>query len=188
MSLVFTKEALKKIRTQGSIIPSSSALGRRMLRPLTIRPDTVIVELGAGTGIFTKEIMGRLPAGAKLIAFENNKALAEKLRVDFHDDLASGGLILVEDDAAALGDHLRRLNIPQAHYIVSGLPIGNFSRTERQKIFDAIYAGMRDDGIYVQFQYLLASWLHARKVFRAKIIGFELRNIPPAFVYSCRKK
>ncbi len=147
-----------------------------------------IVELGAGTGIITKQILSKFPEDCRLIVFENNKNLAKRLRQDLQTNIRRGRVVLIEDDAAKLPLHLKRLNIEPVHYIVSGLPIGNFDHAGRQRLFRAITEGMRGDGIYIQFQYLLTSWLHVRKVFRAKIIGFELRNLPPAFVYYCRKK
>lgn len=192
MSFSFTKEALKKFKTQGSLFPSTSALGKMMIKPIVMKPGMTIVEFGAGTGSITKELIPKLPEGAIFLVFENNKVLVEKLRDDLVPYIEAtkshSKVILIEDDAANLRAHLDRLGLPLADYVISGLPIGNFKRHERQKIFDAINEGMKEDGTYVQFQYLLASWLHVRKVFNAKVIGFEVRNVPPAFVYVCKKK
>ncbi|MEI6304700.1 MAG: hypothetical protein WCP09_01635 [Candidatus Taylorbacteria bacterium] len=192
MSLSFTKEALKKFKTQGSLFPSTSALGKMMIKPIVMKPGMIIVEFGAGTGSITKELIPRLRYGATFLVFENNKVLAEKLRDDLVPYIEAtkshSKVILIEDDAANLRAHLDRLGLPLADYVISGLPIGNFKRHERQKIFDAINEGMKEDGIYVQFQYLLASFLHVRRVFDAKVIGYEVRNVPPAFVYVCKKK
>jgi phospholipid N-methyltransferase len=51
----------------------------------------------------------------------------------------------------------------------------------------AIKDGLHGDGLYLQFQYLPISLAHIKQVFKAKVIGFELRNFPPAFLYECRK-
>ena len=192
MSLSFTKEALKKFKTQGSLFPSTRALGKMMIRPIEMKSGIVIVEFGAGTGSITKELVPILPEEATFLIFENNKILAKQLRNDLSAHLNNRNLkrkiIIIEDDAAKLPYHLERLSLPLADYVISGLPIGNFKRHERQKIFDAINEGMKEDGTYVQFQYLLASFLHVRRIFDAKIIGYEVRNVPPAFVYVCKKK
>ncbi len=188
MSLLFTKEALKKFKTQGSLFPSTRALGKCMLKTVKMIPGVVVVELGAGTGVFTKEIILRLRERSRLIVFENNRALAELLRNQLKANIDEGRVVLIEDDAVNFPLHLNRLNIPQADYDISGLPLGNFNKTLRQKIFSAIRTGMKDYGVYVQFQYLLASFAHVRREFDAKIIGFEPRNIPPAFIYECKKK
>ena len=129
-----------------------------------------------------------MPEASKLVVFENNTALARLLRNALREHINDGRVILIEDDAVNLPLHLERLDISQADYVISGLPLGSFDKVLRQKIFDAIKVGMKDDGVYVQFQYLLASFAHVRKEFDAKIIGFELRNIPPAFIYRCTKK
>ncbi len=188
MSFLFIREALKRFKTQGSLFPSSPSLGKGMIKPLEFSLESVIVELGAGTGSFTKEIIAAMPEGAILVTFENNEALAAKLRDDLALLTGPKKVILIEDDAENLSLHLERLGTGKAHYVISGLPIGNFNRAQRQRIFDAIKAGMRDDGIYMQFQYLLASWRHVRSEFDAEIIGYEVRNIPPAFMYKCTKK
>ena len=188
MSLFFTKEAIKKFKTQGSLFPSTSALGRRMIRPIRMRPGLVIVEFGAGTGSITKELIPLLAKDTKFLAFENNKVLAKQLREDLNHHIKNERVIIIEDNAENLKLHLGRLGLPLAHYVISGLPIGNFTHEERENIFDAIKEGMREDGSYIQFQYLLASWLHVRRVFKAKIIGYEIKNVPPAFVYECKKR
>ena len=177
-------EALTKWKTQGSFFPSSKFLCRRMLQPLVMRKNIVIVELGAGTGAFTSEIVRRLPKDGKLLVFEINKKQADFLRALIADSRVE----IIEDDAKNISFHLKRLNLIKADYVISGLPLGNFSKIKKIEILKAIVDNLKDDGIYIQFQYFLQSLLFITKYFNIKILCYELRNIPPAFVYECRKK
>lgn len=149
-----------------------------------MKKGAVIVELGAGTGVFTKKILSRLPADGRLLAFEINSALARYLSHAFEDKR----LVIIEDDAALIGQHLNRLNLGHADCVISGLPLADFKHEKREEILCAIEEALVEDGLYLQFQYFLSSLKHIKKKFDAKVIGFELRNVPPAFLYECRKK
>lgn len=181
---VFAKEAVKKFRVLGSFFPSSRFLSERMIRSMPKRENICVAELGAGTGAITKRIISRLPKNSRLLVFEINPILANYLRKTVHDPRVT----VVEEDAANLRHILKRLNINSVDCVISGLPLGNFSRFECARIFQAINESLGVNGVYVQFQYFLASWPHIRKSFRAKIVGYEIRNFPPAFLYRCIKR
>ncbi len=175
---------MKKIHIQGSLLPSSKYLGGRIVKRIPMRDGILIVELGAGTGAFTEMILKQMPKKGTLLAFETNHVLAEHLRKTLIDKR----LVIIEDDAALLPKHLAARSLPLADCIVSGLPFGDFSRTKRQQLLNAIRDGLRDNGKYLQFQYLPVSLPHIKQMFEAHVIGFELRNFPPAFLYECRKR
>ena len=182
-SLLFLKEGVKKLHIQGSLLPSSKYLGRRIVRRIPMKEKMLIVELGAGTGVFTEIILAKMPKNGILLAFETNHILAEHLRRNLNDPR----LIIIEDDAAKLAKHLSEKALPLADCVVSGLPFGDFSRTKRQQLLSAIREGLHENGKYLQFQYLPLSLAHIKEMFKAKVIGYELRNFPPAFLYECRK-
>jgi phospholipid N-methyltransferase len=180
----FFKEALGGIVSHGAVMPSTSFLAKDMLRPVDMKKGVVIVELGAGTGSFTKEILKRLPSDGKLVVLELNPILASHLKARIVDPR----VIIVEGDAGKLGSYLKSFGYDRVDYIISGLPIGNFRRVVRERILSEINNNLSDTGRYIQFQYFLASWRHVRSVFDAKIIAYEVRNVPPAFVYECKKR
>lgn len=181
---IFFKESLKKFKTQGAFLPSTRYLAERMLEPIEMENGIVIVELGAGTGIFTKKILDKMPKDGKLIALDISSEMTNYLRKNIIDNR----LIIIQGDATKLSEYLNELGINKIKYIVSGIPLGNFPRELRHNILTAIDQSLTEDGIYMQFQYLMASILHIRKVFDLKIYKYEYRNIPPAFIYKCKKK
>lgn len=183
-SLLFLRSAIKDFKVRGALLPSSNALGKRMVAPIKMKKGIVIVELGAGTGSFTKVILSKLPKDGKLLAFEIEPNLARYLRDRFKDER----VVIISDDAAKMHTHLRKYGVEKADHIISGIPLGSFDRNTRQRILEAVYNNLKDDGLYMQFQYLLASILHIKKIFNVKISAYEIRNMPPAFVYQCKKK
>lgn len=181
--LIFLKGVLNSFVLQGSIVPSSSFLTRRMIKPIKIKKGLTIVELGAGTGAFTYELLKSIPTDGRLIVLELNPRFVAHLKNKFHDSRVT----VIEGDARELSIHLLRLNIDNVDYIISGLPIGNFKHSVRQEILSEIHSNLSEDGLYVQFQYFLASLRHIKTLFDVKIVAYEVRNIPPAFVYECRR-
>jgi phospholipid N-methyltransferase len=181
---LFLKESLKGFKVHGSFFPSSKFLGERMLDNVEMKSGICIIELGAGTGAFTKQILNRLPADGKLIVFEINPSMVEFLKSNFIDPR----LFILEADASDIVTAIQKIGIANVDYIISGLPLGNFRRIERDRILRSIVASLNENGTYLQFQYLLASYLHIKEHFVTKIVGYEYRNIPPAFIYHCKKK
>jgi phospholipid N-methyltransferase len=181
---LFMLEGFRKFRQIGSIFPSSSYLGKSVAKLIPPTNDLVVVELGSGTGVITKEILKKLSASSKLLAFENNRGLAEFLRQNIKDPR----LIVVRKSAAEINQHLAFLGFEKADYIISGLPLGTFKQSDRAHILSSAKDALKDGGKYIQFQYFLWSIFYIKKFFtKLKIKKYELRNIPPAFVYECQK-
>ncbi len=181
---LFLKEGLKKLKTHGSLFPSSKYLGKRMLQHVTMSDGVCIVELGAGTGAFTEMIISRLPERSRLVVLEINPAMAKHLR----ERITDSRVIIIEGNATDLSFHLAQNGLEKPDYIISGLPLGNFSHALRESILVAIHESLSDRGLYIQFQYFLASLKHIRSMFDTKVLSYEYRNLPPAFVYGCKKK
>ncbi|MBA3732827.1 methyltransferase domain-containing protein [Patescibacteria group bacterium] len=181
---IFLLEALRKFKQIGSILPSSKYLGKSMAKFVSGKEGFVVVELGAGTGVITKEILKKLSKTGRLIAFENNKDLAEYLRQNIMDPR----LIVLEKNVLSMKKYLNDLGYSKVDCIISGLPLGTIKKSDRTKILETIQKLLKKDGAYIQFQYFLSSLSMIKKHFsRTKIKNYELRNFPPAFVYECKK-
>ena len=51
----------------GSVLPSSRFLSKKMLQPIQFATANVIVELGPGTGVFTKALLKAMPQDSQLL-------------------------------------------------------------------------------------------------------------------------
>ncbi len=175
----FTGQSLKHFITTGAFLPSSKFLARRMTKDLK---GKVIVELGPGTGVFTKEILNKLPADGLLISIEKNPVFADYLKQNIKDDR----FVLYIGDACNISLYLNENGYDKADCIVSGLPLGHFSSETCHKILTEAKESLSEEGIFVQFEYFMAGIRSIKKVFPKISISFEPLNLPPAFIMKCR--
>jgi phosphatidylethanolamine/phosphatidyl-N-methylethanolamine N-methyltransferase len=186
----FLAEFLRAPGRVGAIAPSSPDLARRMVSAVNAHEPSVVVEFGPGTGPFTEAILVKLAHGSQLIAIEQNDTFAALLRKKFPD------LDLVHGSVESLPEILEARGGRPADCIVSGLPWASFDAALQRRILAAAVSGLREGGSFTTFAYvhglvLPAAWrfrrlLEAtfRQVRQSEIVW---RNVPPAFVYHCRK-
>ena len=168
---------------RGAVAPSSRYLARRMSECIPRHGNPVVVELGAGTGSLTQEILRRLPKKGRLVAIEVKPRLAESLKQHYSDSRFE----VITGNAVHLSSYLMGAGIGKVDCVISGLPLGNFPRLQQMRILTQIKDCLSQNGVYVQFQYFLASVWRIKRVFQNVEIGFEPRNIPPAFILTCTK-
>ncbi len=77
------------------------------------------------------------------------------------------------------------LNIPWIDYIVSGLPFASLPQQVSSNILKLTQMHLRQGGKFITFQYTLLKKDLIGKYFNKVEIGRELRNIPPAYIFSC---
>lgn len=174
---------LKSIRTSGTIVPSSTFLVGRLLEGVDFASARRIVELGAGTGCVTREILRRMCPDARLVSLEINPVFVEACR-EFRDPR----LRLVQGCAADLTRILREEDMEEVDAVVSSLPLSLMDDTVVERILDGVQACLSPDGVFTQYQYSLSN--HARLASRYRDVGvkFALANVPPAFVYACTQR
>jgi phospholipid N-methyltransferase len=143
----------------------------------------VVLELGPGTGVFTKEILKVLPRDGILISIDSNKDFIDYLSNKIDDTR----LKLVEGDAREMREILNKYNIQEVDFIVSGLPLGHFGKELKNQILSCSKDCLKQGGKYVQFEYLLAGYKSVKEVFPTMDISFEIFNLPPAFVMECTR-
>jgi phospholipid N-methyltransferase len=164
----------------GSIVPSSTALAKKITEPIDWEKTVSIVELGAGTGVFTRLIQHLKSSNCKFVAFEKDQEMRERLARQFPD-------LPCYADAIELSSVLSRLGIGQADCIVSGLPFANFSQEQRDRLVSEIYASLQPGGLFIAFQYSLQMKKQLETTFADVAVEIVPLNLPPAFVYVCRK-
>ncbi|WP_223269166.1 MULTISPECIES: class I SAM-dependent methyltransferase [unclassified Polaribacter] len=179
----FFKEAVKNIKTLGTVAPSSRFLSKRMLREINFSKADVLVELGPGNGAITKYILERLSPKATLICFEINDNFYRQLQ-----DLKHPQLIVLKASAENIIEELKKLHIYKVNYIISSLPLTIIPDEVSDEILDRSFEILAKNGSFIQFQYSLSYFKKLKKVFKESIsLEFEPLNIPPAFIYRCKK-
>jgi 16S rRNA A1518/A1519 N6-dimethyltransferase RsmA/KsgA/DIM1 with predicted DNA glycosylase/AP lyase activity len=70
-------------------------IAERIAKVAKLAPSDVVVEIGPGTGMLTRELLKR---ARKVIAIEADYELCEKLKVDFSVEIAENHLDLIHAD------------------------------------------------------------------------------------------
>jgi phospholipid N-methyltransferase len=191
----FVAEAIADFGTVGAIAPSSRFLTRAMLEPLPLENARVVVEFGPGTGVMTRALLNVLPFDATLLAFEINPRFVRHLRSTISDPR----LIVINGRAEALRQEMSRHGYRHVDAILSSLPLGVMSDRQRHALLGEISMCLRKRGIFTQYQYMHSLQLRDRQLSKfdlSRLLGCYFRtvqrkiiwpNLPPAFVFTCRK-
>jgi phospholipid N-methyltransferase len=179
--------ARRPFRT-GTVVPSSRLLAQLMIEDMGLATADTVVELGAGTGPFTRLIAEHVGPDALVLAFEIDPVLAAQLQPSVPR------VRVVNDSAENLPVHLHAAGRSAADAILSGLPWANFSRELQERLLRAVVLGLRPGGRFATFAYVPAAQLPPGRRFRALLEASFSRvettrivywNFPPAFVYRC---
>jgi len=187
------------MRVTASVFPSSRFLAMAMLEQVDFRKTRTVVELGAGTGVITQEILRRMTPDSRLLTLEINRNFVRHLRVHCQDRR----MTLLQADATDLLHQLYANRTGPIHAVISSLGLTAMSPEQRARIVQAAELCLAPAGIMTQFQYL-TSQAPVPDLMKAQIRRFQgghflkryfpsvsakvvLLNLPPAVVFTCRK-
>ena len=158
-----------------------------MITSAHLKPREVVVELGAGTGSMTREILRVRPRGP-FVALEPNPVLAKTLRERFPE------APIDERPAQQLRAILQDMQLGQVDCVISSLPWAAWPQSLQDEIFDAILDVLSPQGRLLTFGYVHAQLLPAAKRLRANLnerfmlvrtTRIAWWNLPPAIVFCC---
>lgn len=183
-NLLFMRKFLRHGITIASFWPSSVAMSRATIGKIDWRHAKVVVELGAGTGAITDQIVENLLPHTRLIAIERDQDFVQILQKRFghHENVE-----VVHADVRDLEKVLRRRSITRVDAFVSGLPTPSLPAGVRNRMLASVRKYMVDGGVFsniteVPFWY----WGYYKKVFKEVSFEMVFRNMPPGGVYHCR--
>ena len=157
----------------GAAFPSSSQLAQTMAK-LIPQPDkqTLVVELGAGTGIVTAALLQRGITAERLIPIEQSASLAHYLQQNFpHMRIINGDALHLSD---LLGHDCQRVST-----IVSGFR--SLPRSLKHGIIAQIDKVLPPNGLLIQFTYDLSGrFSELPSHFKRVATRFVWSNLPPA--------
>jgi phosphatidylethanolamine/phosphatidyl-N-methylethanolamine N-methyltransferase len=187
----FVREFVRDPLHTASVTPSSHALAAAMTLPLPTTGTPVVVELGPGTGAFTRAIQERTGGRVQHVAVELNPGWAQLL-ARRHPEVD-----VVQADARELPRLLADRGIDAADAVVSGLPWVAYSPgPDGRGLHTVIAQVLAPSGVFTQFAYTWTRWAPpARRQLadlRAHFAEVTIsptvwRNVPPAVVYQARQ-
>lgn len=196
---LFLKQARRNFIDTGAIAPSSRYVARAVTRSITAATGPIdVLEVGAGTGAITREIVRRLPRQSRLDVYEINPVFIKHLERRFGQRMGIKVHNARAEDVAGG---------PRYDTIISGLPLNNFAPSDVRRILESLFSALKPGGVLTYFEYLLIRELKSLatgKQERRRLRGvgrvtngflrkYEfrreaiLRNIPPVLVHALRK-
>ncbi len=166
-----------------------------MVEPLPLRNAKVVVELGPGTGVMTRQLLGLLPARASVLAFEINPKFVRYLRRNVRDPR----LRVIPAGAETAGEELRRLGYSRVDAVLSSLGLSMMPEAQLHAILGGLIPFLDERSAFTQFQYIQRIRIQdgrpvhydvrrlLRQYFGTVQQGMVWRNLPPAFVFDCRR-
>ncbi len=191
----------------GAILPSSPALGGAAAAYLARKQGPAqVLEVGAGTGAFTKKIVPLLQPGDSLDLVEINPQLMTYLQQQFQTkpQFQRPGV-----EINFFAEDIRR--VPFSHdydYIIFSLPLTNFPPAMVQEILELMLARLKPGGIFSHVRYAFigrVKYLFSNATVRANVRAYRqlMRqfsrryqvnrrivwlNVPPTWVFYWQKK
>jgi phospholipid N-methyltransferase len=175
------RKFITNAKTVATIAPSSRVLSRAILHGIDWSKTKCVVELGAGTGPITEQLVRVAPPGTRLIVNEFLPAFCESLRQKFPT------VEIVEGDARKLTEMLAERGIAKVDYVLSGLPLTHFKPDDRAAVIDQAAQVLGADGEFRQLTTF--PWVYRklyRRYFRDVRFKLVVWNLPPGGVYYCR--
>ncbi len=179
---LFFRQWLKNPLSIAALSPSGPQLAGLMMAELPPKTQRVI-ELGAGTGVFTRALIAEGIAPDKLLVVELNDELYGFLREEFPNAHVVCGnacelKTLITDNA---------FDASPVDAVVSGLGLLSMSRELQKSIIESAFNVLKPDGCFIQFTYGPKSPLPRDLLDELGLSvrrgGFAWRNMPPASVF-----
>jgi phosphatidylethanolamine/phosphatidyl-N-methylethanolamine N-methyltransferase len=180
----FLQAFLKNPLHVGAITPSSPELAWQMIDNVNPHEQNVVVELGVGTGSFTKLIREIVPDDKSYLGIEISRDFVKALKKEYPD------LRFVCGNAAKLHKLHQKSGLGKVGYIISGIPFVSLPNEVGEEILQQISKFMEQGCMFRTFQYAhgyyMPSAVKLRKFMRTRFgrgkkSPLIVKNVPPAY-------
>lgn len=169
-----------------SVAPSSKYIIERVIKSMDLRGPRVIVEYGAADGVMTKRVLEKLPkdGNSRVVAFELNDQLYNELK-----KLKDPRLTAIHGDVRTVDQHLKKLgiNAGEVDIVFSGIPFAFLSGRGRHELLNKTSDLLKPTGRFIAYQVTTHLIPLLKDYFSHVKTQFEIRNLPPHFVFTAFK-
>jgi phosphatidylethanolamine/phosphatidyl-N-methylethanolamine N-methyltransferase len=180
----FLQAFLKNPLHVGAITPSSPDLALQMIEDIEPTEQNIVVELGVGTGSFTKPISQIVSDDKSYLGVEISRDFVKALKKEYPN------LKFVCGNATNLHKLHEKSGLGKVGYIISGIPFVTLPNEVGDEILVEISKFMEQGCMFRTFQYAhgyyMPSAVKLRKFMRgrygkAKKSPLIVKNVPPAY-------
>lgn len=183
-AFTFFRALIADPRRVAAIAPSSPALANAITAEITA-VSAPVIELGPGTGVFTRALLARGVPEDRLALVEYGPGFARMLQSRYPR------AHVLRMDAARLRS-VELFGGEGVGAVVSGLPLLSMPANEVIAILDGAFAHLRPNAAFYQFTYgprcPVRRSILERLGLKAVRIGGALANMPPASVYRILRR
>lgn len=176
-TVTFFRNLRRRPRNTGAILPSGPILGKAIAGQIDTSLEGPILEMGPGTGVFTKALLERGIAPERLILVEFNADFVRHLRKRFP------GVTVIHGSAFDLSEILAERGISKVAGIVSGLPLLNFPEELGLSFIRQCMDALTEGGVLAQFTYHQRAPIAAPEGVHVSLAKRVWLNMPPATVW-----
>jgi len=188
--MAFYRNYFNNFHQTGAIAPSGPNLSKHIVKSAGVKEDSHVMELGPGTGAFTRDLEQTLGPKGKYLGIEINASFhshLQEVHPELHFEQAPGQ----DFDFSSWTEKHGQFDV-----IVSGLPWAKFPEELQRSLLDNVIPNLKDGGTFVTFAYTGVHLLKPAKRFRRLLDDYfsevhrthsVLLNFPPAFVFVAKK-
>lgn len=186
-NIEFLQAFLKNPLKVGSIAPSSPELAQKMIEGIFPNEDSIILELGVGTGAITKFLQDVIPNQESYLGIELDRKLVRSLKINYPQMRFVGGNAC---DTFALH---QKSKLGKVGFIICCLPFVSLPNEVGEKILVEIDKFMEKGCVFRTFQYAHGYYFpsaiklreHMRERYgKAKKSQLIVKNVPPAYTLT----
>ena len=174
---LFARSLLLNPRAMGALAPSSPKLSQ-LMASLVDPANSLVLEIGAGTGAVTRALLARNVQPDRLIVIERDPSLAAFLRREFP------GVRVRCGEAVHLSRILSDESVGRVDTVVSSLPLRNLPPVDRIRNVRAMINALAHGGQLIQYTYFAGCPIPSSRLgLEAELLGRVWLNLPPASVW-----
>ncbi len=180
---LFLKSWYDSPTRMGALFPSFARTGRIIASIIKDPANVKVVELGAGTGQVTDQIVAAGVAQENFASIEFDKKFCSEL-LKKHPNLQ-----LFNIDATTMAEQLPSKFVGKTDYIISTLPLITLGQKKAKEVIEAVFKVMRPGGVYIQITFSPIKPKYMKKMgLRATKICMSWINLPPTHIWRICKR
>lgn len=174
--------AFLRDKAVASVAPSTKFVVKRVLKALDLGGAKVVVEFGPAEGVMTRQILDLLGPDAVVIAIERNENFVSAVR-----RIKDKRLRVVHGDVQDVARIVQDNGFSSVDRVVSGIPFSFFDPAGRHRLLAAISGMLAPKGRFIAYQFTTHLIPLLKQYFSKVDHEFEIRNLPPHFVFTSHK-
>ena len=184
-SYLFLKSWFDSPKRMGALFPSFARTGKILAGLVKDINNVRVLELGAGTGQVTDQIIACGVDMNNFATVEFDSKFCDELRKKHPE-----GLRLFNIDAAHIVERLPAEFVGQTDYVVSTLPLITLGESKAKEVIEAVFKVLKPGGVYIQITFSPLKPKYMKKMgLKATKLCVAWINLPPTHIWRiCRRQ